>query len=395
MHPAEAVDDGVTEPASVESGTSASWDRADAEAIGIWLLTRLAVAVIVSTAAWNLSSQPFSPPFPQLGSFVDRFAQWDFVHYQAIAQTWYDGQPTGVPLEAFFPGFPASMWALNIFGIPYVVGGLLVSLVAGGIAMVALRRLGDLEFGPGVGARSVVLITLAPVAIFLAAPYTEALFLGFAVPAWLAARRGRWPLAAVLACGAGTVRVNGIFLALALIVEYVTSKRRDGWREAPWLVVSFAGSATYLLYLWRRTGDPLRWLHAESEGWARGFNTPWVTLEHTWNAAFTRTDFNANYTWMERAELVATLVGALLTIALLVWRRWGEAAWVGLQVAALGTSYWYFSVPRATLLWWPLWIGLAVLTLRYRWLFWLYLAICVPLMVVWVTAFTLGGHWTG
>lgn len=363
----------------------------DREALGIWLLSRLAVVVAVSSAAWNLST-PGSP----VGAFVDRWAQWDFVHYRAIAEVWYGaGQPTGVPLEAFFPGFPFSLWLLHGLGLPHVAGGLVVSLVAGGVAMVALRRLGDLELGPGVGTRAVLLVVSAPVAVFLAVPYTEALFLAFAIPAWLAARRGRWPLAALLAAGAGSIRVSGLFLAAALVVEFATSPRRGSWAKAPWLLVPFVTPALYMSYLWQRTGDPLRWLSAQSEGWSREFTWPWDSLQHTWDAAFLRDDLNANYAWMFRAELVALLLGLGLTIGLLVWRRWGDATWVGLQVVAFATSYWFFSVPRATLLWWPLWIGLAALTLRRRWALWVYLAVSVPLMLVWTVAFTLGGHWTG
>jgi hypothetical protein len=38
---------------------------------------------------------------------------------------------------------------------------------------------------------------------------------------------------------------------------------------------------------------------------------------------------------------------------------WGEASWVGVQVLAFSFSYWFFSVNRATLLWFPLWIMIA------------------------------------
>ena len=37
---------------------------------------------------------------------------------------------------------------------------------------------------------------------------------------------------------------------------------------------------------------------------------------------------------------------------------WGEASSVGVQVVAFSLSYWFFSVNRATLLWFPLWIML-------------------------------------
>ena len=38
---------------------------------------------------------------------------------------------------------------------------------------------------------------------------------------------------------------------------------------------------------------------------------------------------------------------------------WAEASWVGVQVLAFSLSYWFFSVNRAILLWFPLWIMLA------------------------------------
>src|SRR4029450_10102276 len=37
---------------------------------------------------------------------------------------------------------------------------------------------------------------------------------------------------------------------------------------------------------------------------------------------------------------------------------WGEASWVGVQLLAFSMSYWFFSVNRATLLWFPLCIML-------------------------------------
>ena len=53
---------------------------------------------------------------------------------------------------------------------------------------------------------------------------------------------------------------------------------------------------------------------------------------------------------------VTTLaVGLAVTIWCLVKRRWPEATWVGLQVVAFTTSYWFMSVNRALLLWFPLW----------------------------------------
>jgi hypothetical protein len=83
-----------------------------------------------------------------------------------------------------------------------------------------------------------------------------------------------------------------------------------------------------------------------------------------------------------------------LTGWLLRRRRWGEATYVGVQVAAFATSTWYFSVPRATLLWWPLWILLAAWSLRRPWVLTAYFAVIAPFMVVFTLLFAVG-RWAG
>jgi Gpi18-like mannosyltransferase len=133
-----------------------------------------------------------------------------------------------------------------------------------------------------------VLLLLSPTAIFLAAGYTDALFLGFALPAWLAARRGHWLAAGLLVAGAASTRVTGVFLAVALAVEFLTATdgRRRRWRSGPRLLVPLAPVAASMVYLHNRTGDWLAWQHPQQRGWRRTFTYPWNSLENTWNAAF-------------------------------------------------------------------------------------------------------------
>ena len=359
----------------------------DRDALAIWLGSRASVYLVAWAVGWFVAGSGVDRPW------LDRWVQWDVVHFQGIAEFGYGGEPTGVPNEAFFPGLPTLLWLGDGIGLPTTVTGLLVSLVAGAVAAVALARLGDLEGGQGTGRIAVLLWVAAPPAVFLAAPYTEALFLGLAIPAWLSARRGNWAAAGLLAAAACTVRVSGVFLAAALVVEWLTSRRRTGWSDMGWLVLPAVPIAGWMIYLWRLTGDSLAWLHAQAEEWNRTFTWPWDSFWHTWHAAFGG-DYARGFAWMFVAEIVAVALGIALTVGLLWWRRWGEATWVGLQVLAFTTSFWFFSVPRATLLWWPLWIWLAVLAARYRALLWGYLALSVPLMCMWAMAF-LTSRWAG
>lgn len=357
------------------------------DAVATWTLSRVSMLVIAVASGWMFASSE------QVTPFLERWGRWDYQHYEGIAAFGYGTQPTGVPNEAFFPGFPALLRLGDLVGVPYILTGLLVSLIAGGVAAVALGRLGAMEGGRRTGTTAVVLWVAAPTAVFLAAPYTEALFVAFAFPAWVAAREGRWAVAGVLTALSCLVRVSGVFLAVALVVHWLVSRDERRLRDVGWLALPAVTLGIWMLYLYRLTGDWLAWLNAQSEGWNREFTAPWTTFANTWDAAFGGTQ-RIEFAWMFRAEIVAMVIGVALTVVLLAWRRWGEATWVGLQVVALGTSYWYFSVPRALLLWWPLFVLMAVWAQRHRVVSWTYLAVSVPLAVMWAVAF-LTGRWAG
>ena len=356
---------------------------AERAALGVWAGSRVATYLTVAVAGSLLVTEP--------DGYLDRWRQWDVWHYEAIAAGGYArGGPT--PYAAFFPGLPLVLRGLARLGLDLTAAGLLVSAVAGGVAALALTRLAALDGQSAAGPRAVLLLTCSPAAVFLAAGYTEALFLGLALPAWLAARRGRWWWAGVLAAGAASVRVSGLFLALALAVQWLGGDhRRRGDVFA--LLLPFLPLAAYMAWLRVSTGDWWAWVAAQRQGWYRDFTDPVTAFARTWGAAFGG-GRPAGEAVMFRAELVAVLVGVLLTGWLLRGRRWGEATYVGLQVLAFGTSTWYISVPRATLLWWPLWLGLARLTVRRPGVFGVYLAVAVPLAVLWTAAFATG-RWAG
>jgi hypothetical protein len=329
--------------------------------------------------------------------------QWDVWHFKAIAEYGYNnGEPSGAPLAAFFPGLPIMMRAVGWTGLGSVGGGILISLIASGVAGVYLARLAQHEFPElgaerpgGLGPKAVLIWFAAPVGVFLAAPYTEALFCALAFPGWLAARQGKWARAAVFVALAATVRVSGVFLAFALVVEFLTSKKRD-WLSIPWLALPAVPVLGFMAYLKQIHGSWFAWQQAQEKGWARQFTWPWTSLLHTVQAA-SAGHFSADrtdWTWMFRAELVALLAGLALLVWLLWRRSWGEAAWVGSTIAAFATSYWIYSLTRATLLWWPLWIGLAVMAERRPWLGRLYLAVAIPLAAIWAAAF-FTGRWAG
>ncbi|WP_079144396.1 mannosyltransferase family protein [Streptomyces agglomeratus] len=387
-------------PTGIGIGIGTGIGRDDRNVLLLYVLTRAGIWATDYCVRWLFAEDRRArdvQPAPT------SWAQWDWWHYLHIAQSGYfpDGRGPWTDdwdnREAFFPGFPLVLRAVHVVVPDWTVAGLLVSFVSGAVAVLALARIARLH-SPGtegaLGQRAVLFFLLSPCAVFLAAGYTESLFLALALPAWLAARRGAWPLAGILACLATGVRVSGLFLAAAVAVHFVAdTDLREQWRSIPWIALPALPPALYTWFLHAYTGDWMAWNHAQERGWYRDFHAPWETWQNTWQAAFGHTQ-TTGYAVMFQAELLTMVVGLLLVGMLLRRRRWPEAVYVALSLWALGTSYWYTSVPRATLLWWPMWVLLAAWSLRRPWVQSAYLCVAAPLSTVLAVAF-LSGRWAG
>jgi len=287
-------------------------------------------------------------------SFTNMVSNWDVQHFTALATGGYFAEPDGI-LMAFFPGLPTLLRGFVALGIPIAVGGVLLSLVCSAVAAGALLRLG--------GPWAAVAWLFAPPAVFTTVPYTESLFCATAFWAWERARADRWGAAAVLAAAACTVRVSGLFLLGALAVMILTSRGVDvagRVRRLTWLLLPAAVIAAFASYLHGLTGSWTAWYTAQSTGWVRELTTPWQSFLNTIPAIVPGA--YADHPWWAavfRAEVVSMALGLVVTAWCLRRRLWAEASWVGVQVLAFSLSYWFFSVNRATLLWFPLWIMLA------------------------------------
>jgi hypothetical protein len=328
---------------------------------------------------------------------TDMVSNWDVEHFVRLAGGGYLAEPNN-QLMAFFPGLPVLLSAFAHLGIPIAIGGVVLSLVCSMIAAAALYRLG--------GPWAAVGWLFAPTAVFTTVPYTESLFCAAAFWAWERARADRWGAAAALAAVACTVRVSGLFLVGALFVMIITTRRiglTTRLRRLSWLLVPTAVLAAFVSYLYLLTGSWTAWYTAQSTGWVRGLTLPWDSFMNTIPAIVPGA--YADHPWWAavfRGEMVSMFVGLLVTGWCLTRKMWAEASWVGIQVLAFSLSYWFFSVNRAILLWFPLWIMLAhwgawrpkhaAARVVHRVLVGLFSVVMVTLMLWWCWLF-FTGHW--
>lgn len=281
------------------------------------LISRLLVlaggVVTVLVFGYGPVRKVLNPPgvtsgFGRLGDLLAApVARWDSVWYLVIAHYGYKpglGTLTS-SRAAFFPLYPLTLKAISSVGVPPVLAGVLVSLIALTSALYGIHRLCELEFGPLVGGKvgrmAVLALAFAPMAFYLSAVYSEALYLALSIGVFLCARRGRFAVAVLLASLAGATRSTGLVLVLALLIIYFYGPREDRepdrqkaewWRaryrprkDLLWFFALPVGVLAYMGYLALSGGNALEPFHAQ-EVWSRHFVGPYLGIWDGAKAAF-------------------------------------------------------------------------------------------------------------
>lgn len=227
---------------------------------------------------------------------------WDGWIYVDIAQHGY----RALGQAAFFPLYPLCIRLLAFcLGGHTALVGLLVanasSLGAYGLLLLVVER----EAGPIAARRALLFLLCFPTAFFLAAAYSESLFLLLSLGAFYALRRHAWLAAGALAALATLTRPIGILLLLPLAVEAYPALRlsrfsslprslgarglahdaatpaedvispRRAWGKRISLLLPIFALAGYCGYLALRFGHPLGFLDAEGGTWGRRVSWPW------------------------------------------------------------------------------------------------------------------------
>jgi hypothetical protein len=275
--------------------------------------------------------------------------------YRSIAVGGYERRPFSpqpVANWAFFPLYPLTVRALHVSG-DYAIDGMLVSNAA---LLGALWLLAQLTLAAGGteedAARATFFLAFFPTSYFLSWPLPESLFLLVTVAAFYAAMRDRWWMAGAFGALAAATRAAGIFLLPALLLLAIErGVLRRAWA---WLLVIPAGTAAFMLHLYRVTGNALAFAGVQGS-WGHHPTPFWTPL-----VAYLR---NPNVIGEPWNLIGMNALAALLLFGTAVWwlvrRRWAFGTYALLSVLFPLSAGSLQSMTRYAAVVFPLFIALA------------------------------------
>ncbi|MDQ6658674.1 MAG: hypothetical protein M3Z00_10705 [Actinomycetota bacterium] len=384
---------------STAVATRGSVRSAVVESVLIFVVSRLLIETIgVLVVAIN-----GVPKFSRPGLFGTYF-NWDSGFYECIVLHGYGGagcEQSGIDGRmAFFPGYPlvsrAVAWVLGLGSVSSGTDAALwlVCLLASIVAAVMLYLVTLRSHSRQAARGSVALMLLGPYGCFLVTSYAEALFLAFGLTAWWCAAQRRYLLAGIFGAAAAFTRINGVFLAVALLLMYVVTERSAGRRIRLRAVLSlslaFLGTVSYFVWLATMTGRLTSWFDVQQGLWKRHFQLPWLTFYRQGGKVL----HAPSPDWRAQYVIEGLYAVVLVTLLILMIRRrwWPAAAYTFLTMASLMTSSDYQSLARNSLLIFPVYVILASYldSTKRRWVFWVALVFGVLLLCFNSVQFALG-----
>lgn len=386
-----------TPVASVGTGDGAAqWlrpGRLVAPILGLWLILRIVtslwVAYLSALRPLTIHEQQFQlwPPLSPFTRWLERvlldpWLRWDVNYYVRIIEQGYrvdDGTAQFHPLLPWLATPVAQATGQPILGL------LLVTSIAGVLLLLCYERLARLDLDPEQARTSTLLFLFFPSAIVLFAPYTEALFLLWAVLCFWFARKQAWWLAGLAGALATLTRQQGIFLVIPLAWElWEAAGRRPRRALAAWhtwlsLGIIPAALLAWMLYravalgdLHPSLSDPRMLIYGLLVSPSANKVVPIQAFVWPWQALWWALDIFIQKPTIDLA-VDLLLGGIFLGLLALAWRAMRPSYRLYALAITLvsfgyytGPKYPYMGLPRHLLLAFPVFIGLGSLIRQSR-----------------------------
>lgn len=276
-------------------------------------LSAWGIDAVEAAASWR--------PFSSTSTLIDVALRYDAQWYLTIARDGYGGTLAGPYFDMrpnFMPLLPLLVRAVAALGLELVTAGLVIANVCSVVGLACLHQVVARQSSARTATLALWVVALFPTSMFLSSVYSEGPLLAFTMGAWLAALARRPALAGVLALGATLTRpLGGIVLIPLAIVAW--QQRSTIWSAVTVVVAvsvpSIVGLGGYLWWAQRTWGDPLMITRTQA---AYRAETAWPS------AAFVRWwhEGPALHGYANSTIDAALAVGALVAVAVLLWRRW-------------------------------------------------------------------------
>lgn len=248
----------------------------------IYILVRIIDAIVILAAPSFIKLKPtFTYDHSlssNLSSILNVLGNFDGVHYAHIAREGYAQYE-----QAFFPMYPVLINIASRIVQSELIAGILISNIIFLLALYIFYRL----FSP----LSLIFLLLFPTSFFFTAVYTESVFLFFILASIFFLKQERFLNAGVISYFAALTRLSGVFLLIPFFLKLLTPlhTKQNGdkniiieignlfkdimkgftnlfvskYKNFYIVIFPVFGLATYCLYLWSTTGDPLYFFNSQ------------------------------------------------------------------------------------------------------------------------------------
>ena len=328
------------------------YDWLDKKVIATILITKILILFFAVQSYQIATNQPITESYKYLGIWKN----WDAIHYLDIAQLGYSNFGDNKFLIVFFPLFPALIALFNLLIDDYLVSGFVVAGIASVFVGLLFNHLVRLDFSKQTAHYSVFFLFIFPTSYFLHIPYTESVFLALCLGCFLAARKGFWITVGVLGFFACMTRINGLILFPALLFEIWNEYTLTGKLNRRWISLGFipVGFLLYLCLNYYISGNPTVFLTYQKEHWSKYLRFPIYGLWETYKSLFVVEPAVSLMRGFQ--ELLFVIIG--LAAIVLGWKylRNSYKVWMILNWLLFVSTSYILSVPRYTLILFPLFI---------------------------------------
>ena len=255
---------------------STEMTKKDYQKIFWWLLLTTAlvyaagvIAVIVKTN-YTLSLHD---------AFLYAFQKSDALHYIEVAKYGYTAIGETRYFIVFFPLFPllVRIFAVFTFG-HYILASVILNFVLMYVALIAIFKIGIMDFTRDIVWYGIGLMLLYPLAFFFHNAYSEPLFLMTSALSLYYTRRDKYALAGLMGFFCALSRASGVLCAVPLVARSFIRAWENKkfhpvqWlKNAAWSVVTLLGTGSYFLLNYVVTGDPTMFLTIQNDHWYNHF----------------------------------------------------------------------------------------------------------------------------